>query len=185
MEFSGRFQNIAKDWQTGQFQITFTINEPSVVSEIDNIKDCEKLSVKAVKYRQKRSLDANAYHWLLVTKIAGVLKTSTTEVHNHMLSRYGQVEIIDGSVMTIILLDSIEWQKLETLHLKPTTRTRILDNGKLYRVYYVVRGSHTYNTQEMSQLIDGVVSEAKELGIETLTPDELARMKSAWKGCES
>jgi hypothetical protein len=44
-----------------------------------------------------------------------------------------------------------------------------------------LRGSHTYDTKEMSRLIDGVVEAAKELGIETLTPEQLERMKAAWK----
>ena len=55
-----------------------------------------------------------------------------------------------------------------------------MDNGKLYRVYVVMRGSHTYDTKEMSRLIDGTVQEAKEHGIETLPPDELERMMSTW-----
>jgi 16S rRNA U1498 N3-methylase RsmE len=44
----------------------------------------------------------------------------------------------------------------------------------------VMRGSHTYNTAEMSRLIDATVEEAKELGVETLTPDQLERMKASW-----
>lgn len=43
-----------------------------------------------------------------------------------------------------------------------------------------MRGSHTYNTAEMSKLIDGTVSEAKELGIETMTPDQIEEMKQKW-----
>ena len=87
--------------------------------------------------------------------------------------------------MTVIMRDSIAWEKLDTIHLRPTTATRILDDGKLYRVYIVMRGSHTYDTKEMSTLIDGVVQEAKELGIETMTPDEIERMKAAWQGNQS
>lgn len=98
-----------------------------------------------------------------------------------MLSRYGQPEIIDDHLMTVILLDSIDWKQIEYLHLKPTTSTRVLDDGKLYRVYYVIRGSHTYDSKEMSVLIDGIISEAKELGIETLPPDEIGRMKQQWQ----
>ena len=88
---------------------------------------------------------------------------------------------MDEEITNIILDDAIDWRRIETLHLKPTTATRMMDNGRLYRVYYVMRGSHTYNTAEMSRLIDGTVSEAKALGIETLSPDELERMKQAWK----
>lgn len=87
--------------------------------------------------------------------------------------------------MTVIMRESIPWEKLDTIHLRPTTATRILDDGKLYRVYIVMRGSHTYDTKEMSTLIDGVVQEAKELGIETMTPDEIERMKAAWQGNQS
>ena len=46
----------------------------------------------------------------------------------------------------------------------------------MYRTYTVLAGSSTYDTKEMSELINGLVSECKEQGIETLTPDELARM---------
>ena len=56
-----------------------------------------------------------------------------------------------------------------------------MDDGKAYRVYLLLRGSHTYNTEEMSILIDGTVQDAKEQGIETATPDELERMKQQWR----
>ena len=49
--------------------------------------------------------------------------------------------------------------------------------GVQLQCYY---GSHTYDTEEMSRLIDGVVTECRELGIETLPPDELKRMKEQW-----
>ena len=71
--------------------------------------------------------------------------------------------------------------RLETLHIRPTSATKVLDNGRLYRVYLVMRGSHTYDTKEMSRLIDGAVYEAKQLGIEVLPPDELERMKATWE----
>ena len=48
--------------------------------------------------------------------------------------------------------------------------------------YKIMRGSHTYNTAEMARLIDGTVSEAKDLGIETLSPTELERIKALWQG---
>lgn len=102
---------------------------------------------------------------------------SLIEVKNQMISDYGQY---DEDMKDIIMKDSIDWRKLEKLHLQPTSATRIMDNGELYRVYLVMRGSHTYDTKEMSVLIDGTVQEAKQLGIETLPPDELRRMKEQW-----
>lgn len=180
MESKGRVTDVSKNWQNGKFRLTFEIDR-DVSGELEGLSGCD-LKIKAVRWREKRSLDANAYYWVLVGKIAEVLKTSTTEIHNEMLSNYGRPEIVNERLMTIILLDSIDWKRIEYIHLKPTTATRTLDDGKLYRVYYVMRGSHTYDTKEMSTLIDGIVSEAKGLDIETLTPDELERMKAAWHG---
>ena len=57
MECIGKFKDISRDWITNQYNITFSV-DASVVNSIDSIKDCEKLSIKAVKYRKKRSLDA-------------------------------------------------------------------------------------------------------------------------------
>ena len=51
----------------------------------------------------------------------------------------------------------------------------------MYRTYMMLRGSHDYDTKEMSTLIDGVVSEAKELGIETMTPDRIKEMMAAYE----
>lgn len=136
------------------------------------------LDITLKLYKEKRSLNANAYFHLLAEKIAGVQKVTHTEIHNQLIADYG---FMDEEITNIILDDAIDWRRIETLHLKPTSATRMMDNGRLYRVYYVMRGSHTYNTAEMSRLIDGTVSEAKELGIETLSPNELERMKQAWK----
>ena len=66
--------------------------------------------------------------------------------------------------------------KLEGIHLKATSKTQTLDNGELNRVYIVMRGSHTFNSAEMARLIDGVIHEAEQLEIETITPNQKAQM---------
>lgn len=143
----------------------------------DELKD-KPLNVTIKAYRQKRSLNANAYFHTLVDKIAEAQGVSHSEIHNRLIAEYG---VMDTEIKNLILDDSIPWQKLESIHLRPTTATKVMDNGKLYRVYIVMRGSHTYDTKEMSRLIDGTISEAKELGIEVLSPDEIERMKQQWK----
>ena len=163
--------------------VTFSINKKMLLTfEVDitqpellepfNDKD---IRLKAVLWREKRSLDANRYYWELIGQLADMLMISTTELHNLMLAEYGQFEIIDNKLVNIILLDEIEWMKLE-YHLKPTTATKVLDDGKIYRVYRVMRGSHTYDSKEMSTLIEGLVRACREQGIETLTEPERMRM---------
>ena len=61
--------------------------------------------------------------------------------------------------------------------MKPTSEVKVGSDGSPYRTYILMRGSHQYNSKEMSVLIDGLVSECKEHNIETLTPEELARLR--------
>lgn len=143
----------------------------------DQTKDAD-LSLEIKKWREKRSLNANAYFHVLIGKIAAEMNISHQESHNLMIARYGEV---DSEVKNIIMADEIPWMKLETIHLRPTSHAKTMENGKVYRIFEVMRGSHTYDTKEMSVLIDGVVSEAKAMGIETLPPDELERMKATWE----
>ena len=64
----------------------------------------------------------------------------------------------------------------ETFHIKPTTEVNIGVDGTTYRTYKMLRGSSTYDTKEMSRLIEGLVAECKDQGIDTLPPDEFNRM---------
>lgn len=164
-----------KDTAIRKWLITFEVDD--IPQMFDRTKDKE-LNIEIKEHREKRSLNANAYFHVLVDKIAEIQGVSHSEIHNHLIAEYG---VVDTDIKNIILDDDIPWQKLDNIHLRPTTNTKVLDNGRLYRVYYVMRGSHTYDTKEMSRLIDGTVSEAKELGIETMTPAEIERMKQQWE----
>lgn len=116
------------------------------------------------EWREKRSLNANAYFHVLVGKIADRLETSKAEVKNRMLSLYGQIDIMDDKPVYLIVPDHLTVEKWETLHLRATSQTKELA-GVTYRVYMKVRGSRTYTTAEMSMLINGTISEAKEAGL--------------------
>lgn len=172
MEFTGNFKGVSKDWETGQFYITFSINERGAVNEIDKIKDCGKLSVKAEKYRFKRSLDANAYLWVLLQKMAEVVRDNKWNLYLEMLGRYG---VFTHIIVKPHIVEKIkeEWRAVKELG-------EVCVNGTTGIQLQCYFGSSTYNTKEMAVLIDGVVSEAKEMGIETLPPEELERMKKEW-----
>ena len=172
MEFTGKLQNVSRDWQTGQWNITFTMNEASAINEVNNIQSCEKLSIKAVKHRNKRSLDSNAYCWVILQKIAEVLHQDKWNVYLEMLGKYG---VFTHIIVKSNVVDKVkeEWRTVKELG-------EVNVNGVTGIQLQCYFGSSTYNTKEMSVLIDGIVYEAKELGIETLPPDELERMKIEW-----
>ena len=175
MEWTGKLVNVSKDWQTGQIHITFTLNEQSILSMVDNIKDCERLSITAKKFRQKRSLDANAYCWALITEIANHpdIKSSKEEVYEEMLQKYGYLYKDDEGYITMTIKADADVSKV------PGHWAFFKSNGK-FTSYLMIKGSSEYDSSEMAHFIDMVCQEAKGLGIETATPDELARMKGMW-----
>lgn len=125
------------------------------------------------KHFEKRSLNANAYAWALITEIGNVLRMSKEDVYLDMLKRYGQGGAVsvqeryaDGFRRSYKYNESLGKSEL---------------NGKMWEHFRFWIGSSEYNTKEMSILIDGIVDEAKALDIETLTEAELSRMKDEWR----
>lgn len=133
-------------------------------------QDREKL-FEIKEHREKRSLTANAYAWALIGKIADLLRTSKDEVYLEMLKRYGQSELVS-------VLSSIDVQGYFK-YFEPIGTATL--QGKDFTHYRIYKGSSEYDSREMAILIDGIVSEAKELGIETLSETEVNRLKEMWK----
>lgn len=183
MDFTGNLKGIQTDWVSGETIISFSVNEKSALADVDKLKD-KKLSINAVQFREKRSLSANAYYWQLISKLAEAVGTSKPFMHNKMLRRYGQDEIMEGKAIVVFIPDTDEAEndamEAETFHIKPTSKTEVRENGVRYRLYKLLKGSSEYNSYEMSKLIDGLVTECKENGIETLPPDQLKEMIERW-----
>lgn len=179
METTGRLTGVTVDFMTRKLNVTFQIDtEP--IDDLNELQKLESLDIVAKKHRKKRSLDSNSYFHLLVGKIADNMGISKTRCKNIMIGRYGQQEFLDDG-QQVILKTNIGVNKMleqEFLHCWPCGCKT--ENGSEVVFYKVFRGSHTYDSKEMSILIDGAVSEAKDLGIETLPPAELERLNRLW-----
>ena len=127
--------------------------------------------VKIDKHREKRSLNANAYLWKLVTEIGNVLNKSKEEVYLQMLIDYGQSEMV-SILSEIDVKGYFKYYKL--------AGTSLL-NGKEFNHYKIYKGSSEYDIKEMSILLNGVVQEAKNLGIKTKDDIELERLVEEWE----
>jgi len=177
----GYLKNLSLDWETRRPEVTLQVEGRA--EDLERLKD-KKLAVELKQYREKRSLDANAYYWTLIGKLADVLGQSAPWLHNCMLRKYGQIEVIDGQAVYIVIPDTETAEKsvgeAQTYHLKPTAQVKPGKDGMMYRTYMMLRGSSDYDTKEMSQLIDGLVLECKEAGIETMTPEQIERMMAAY-----
>jgi hypothetical protein len=170
MEVSGRFDAVSLTMEGG-LKVTFLIaDKEKALREIEAIKDAQELIITAKPHKAKRSLDANAYFWVLCDRIAKRLSSDKWTIYLLQLSKYGVFADLRATAQALeILKDKFRY-------------TEILSaEGESYivRCYF---GSSTYNTKEMSDLIHGTVSDAESLGIDTITPEELERMLAIWKG---
>lgn len=179
MGFTGVITDISNNIITGKVNITFSVNEKlSILQEYEKLKNCKKLKISLAPYHEKRSLDANAYAWAIMSKIAKALKTDEDSIYELMLQKYGTHYTDDNGASEKITVSSHINVSKFGIHTKFIGHGYV--GGKEFSHYIVIKGTSEYDTKEMSDFIDGVVCEAKELGIETITPDELTRMKSMW-----
>ena len=112
-----------------------------------------------------------------INKLRQKMGISMAHMKNILITSYGQIEYIsEGQALIYKTNAPMEYiQELEEAHLKFMKQGE--DGAYWYKVY---RGSHTYNSQEMSQLLEGTKQEAEAVGIEVKTPDEIARLVSLW-----
>lgn len=186
MKFTGKLKEPVIDYLTNRLTILFEPNE-DFRQAYEELKDVNKLILEIKPYRRKRSLDSNAYYWVLVGKLAKAIGLSNNEVHNMLLRGYGHPEIFEGKSVYMTIPDTEEAEKKVNnamdYHLKPTSQVREGVDGVMYRTYQLLRGSHTFNTEEMAHLIDGLITCCKEAGIpdtEIATPDEKRILKERY-----
>ena len=158
--------------------------KPRVTFEVDTIDELrgmegKSLTIEVKEKRKRRSQNANAYFHVLVGKIAEKLRISKARAKNILLGRYGQRELTEEGPLMVSIRSNIDMMDREDIHTLPIGYGTA--GGHDFTHYAIIKPSHLYNTQEMAKLIDGTVEDAKELGIETLTPAELERMKAAWQ----
>ncbi len=171
MKVSGKIVGANIDFRTGKPTISFEINEKNDFKlMVDELKDCEKLSIEVKQYRPKRSLNANNYAWALLTEIANIARANKEDIYLLMLKRYGQSEMFSVAAHVSFGEYVKYYEEAGESELK----------GKLFKHYKVYKGSSEFDTREMAVFIDGIVSEAKNLGIQTETPEMIAKMKSLW-----
>ena len=131
-----------------------------------------------VKAKKPRSLDANAYAWVLIDKLATALRMSKIEVYRNAIRDIGGVsEIYCGKENAIEDLCK-QWVKMGIGWQAETMPSKL--PGCVNAILY--RGSSEYDAKQMSVLIDHLVQDCKALDIETMPPDKLRGLLEAWDG---
>lgn len=138
-------------------------------------KEC-MLNIEEVK--KKRSLDANAYLWVLIGKLAEHYKLPTEEIYRMQIRDCGVYEIIPIRAQNVK-----NWIDVWHSHgigwiCEDMGECRNVKGYHNIKSYY---GTSVYDTKQMSRIIDEVVRECTQCGIETATPQEIERIKATWQ----
>ena len=144
------------------------------ISKMDSGKT---YAVELKEHKEKRSLDANAYCWLLIGKLAAKLQQDKTDVYREFIKEIGDNYTVscfqDEAVADIKRL----WESNYYGRIAEEFKSRI-DGCTNVRLYY---GSSDFDKAQMGRLIDSIIACCKENGIPTETPEELERLKGEWK----
>lgn len=145
---------------------------------LDSLKEGKSYDVEIKEHRERRSLDANAYFWVLADRLAEKTGIPKTDIYRSYIREIG------GNNETVCIQDKgvdklrREWERNGDGWLTSTMPSKLPGCTNVV-LYY---GSSTYDTAQMSRLIDMAVQDCQEQGIETLPPDKLAGMMEEW-GC--
>ncbi len=179
IELTGKINALNIDFVTGKPLLTLEINEKEDIKQgYDELHDVEMLSIEIKKYRKKRSLDANSYFWVLCGKLAAKLQQRKTDVYRELVREIGNnfevLPIRNDAVETWVKI----WQDRGLGWVCDIAGESKIEGFTKVCCYY---GSSTYDSKQMSDLINLIVYECKEQGIQTATPDEIANMLSLWE----
>ena len=129
------------------------------------------------EHRKKRSLDANAYCWVLINKLADVMRIPPTEVYRQAIQ-----DISGNSEIIPIKDEAVEQFKQAWTHNGIGWLCKDMGKSKIpgYRNLMVYYGSSVYTSSQMNDLIDHLVQDCKALDIETLQPEKLSLLMEEW-----
>ncbi len=174
MKLNGKISSVFTDLFKHKAVISFEVDlEDTETEEFQDLQHLENLKITISKPTKKRSLNANAYCWTLIGRIAERLRTTKTAVYREYIKDCGVYRVItlsDNAVGTFKYV----WENQGLGWLCETSKSQTKGFTDVVAYY----GTSSYNVSQMARFIDYVVGEAKSLGIETLTAREIEALKN-------
>ena len=162
MEATGKVKDITKDWKSNHYLLTLDLDYADQ-NALNDITGIDHLDITIRQHKEKRSLNANALLWKCLGDIAAALRTDKWMVYLEMLKRYGVYTYVCVKPKAVPMLKK-QWRECEEVG-----EVDIHGEKAIQMLCYY--GSSTYNTKQFSVLLDGVISEMKEMGLETPSSD--------------
>lgn len=174
LDTTGTITDLNIDFDTLKPKITVLLDTKNK-ELIEELKNDGKLNIELKKYRKKRSNDANAYAWVLLGELQNVLSIPKEEIYRDLIKNIGSYEIIPVKNEAVERFRQA-WSKNGLGWVTDTTKSK-LEGFTNVVAYY---GSSTYNTKEMSRLIELLIEECKQFGIETKPQAEIDSLLKEW-----
>lgn len=159
----------------GDLKIVFTASR-AYAKQFESLPKGKDLAIQIKEYRKRRSIDANNYFWLLCDEVAKKLNCTKEEIYRQKIKDYGVFEILPIKVEALESFKD-KWQKNGLGWFCEDMEGCKLEGYKRIMVYF---GSSSYNSKEMCRLINSIVDDCNELGIPTMTPEEMQSLCSAY-----
>lgn len=177
MELTGEIKDLSKDYRTDKPILQLVLNERDCLLSLEQLKDI-KLSIQVKKWQKKRSINANNYFWKLLSEYSEEKNVDTIEEYKERVKRLGifrRFRIEDKDKKTF----EIMWQDKGIAWFCETADTEYIGDieFKIINAYY---GSSSFNSKQMSRLINDLVEDCKEVGIETKSDAEIKSLLESW-----
>lgn len=173
IEFKSKKPKIAIDYNNpNQVEITFKADK-TIANVLEQLKDDKDLTIQVKEYKEKRTLSQNAYLWVLCGEIAKITDLTKEEIYRQYVKDFGVYEILpikDDAVESF----KYKWGKNGIGWFCETLGKSKINNYTNIIAYY---GSSTYDTKEMSRLMDAVIRDCETIGISTLTKNEISMLE--------
>lgn len=177
MQTTGQIVDLSMDFKTRKAKISLVL-DTNELDMVEQLKNENKLNIEMKKWYKKRSLDANSYCWVICDLIAKELSkqgvTTKEEIYRDAILQVGTFEPFIVQEKTFENFKRI-WEKQGLGFLVQEVNRK--DKCVKVNCYY---GSSTYNTKEMSLLIEILIQLAKSLNIETKSKAEIDSLLKEW-----
>ena len=181
LKLTGKIKELSQGYTSGKMILSLEINEQRDLLEgYDELSAREKISIDLTPFKEKRSLDANAYLWKLLGELAKVLKIGNEEIYRHYIREMGIYDVLP------VRNDSVErfceaWKKQGIGWIAEPIKESKIPNYTNVIAFY---GSSVYNKYEFSRLVNQVVEDCKEQGIPTEPQERIDALVEAYYGKE-
>lgn len=174
MKVTGHY-NSANLTLDGKLTLTMSINEKEdAIGQIREFSPDKLMDIEIKPHRKKRSLDANAMLWACIGDISKAVGASREEIYLKALRDYGQYEVMSCKKDALEMFRR-QYKDCERIGFEYT------NNGDTWVDVICYFGSHTYDTKQFSQLLEGVIWDMRELGLQPPPPKSVQKGLELWE----